>query len=73
MAIIEHRAFASVSNFERLLQPAFANPGEHIRRASQNGCDARAVIELTERQSVRVGVLVDLHHLCYNKLFFIPG
>jgi len=73
MTIVEHRAFARVGDFERLFQPALAEPGEHIRRASQNGCDARTIVQFTERQAVSIGVLVDLHHLCYHELLFIPG
>ena len=73
MPVIEHRAFARVGDLERLLQPAFPEPGEHVGRAGQNGRDARAVIKLAERQSVRVGMLIHFHHFRDHELFPVPG
>ena len=73
MTVIDHAAFADISDLERLFQTALADILADVRRTAEDGVFAGPVIQLAERQFIRVRMLVDFADLRDDEFVGGPG
>ncbi len=72
MTVINRRAFLGISHLDRLGQFALALELEQVGRARQDGVLLRAIEQVAQRQSVRVGMRPHLADLRHDDLLAIP-
>ena len=73
MTIVNGRAFLGIRHFERLGEFARALQMEDVRRAGQHRLILLTIIQVKQRQTIRVGMRVHFTDLSNHDLVAVPA
>ena len=73
VTVIDHRAFADISDLEGLFETSLTDVMADVRGAAEDSVLTGAVIQLAERQFIGIRVLIDLADLSDNEFVLRPG